>query len=256
MLLFDFLEYLTTPCSQEAGSMGFLTSSLQTQARHRRCWRAWQPHLVETRRFILQEAAACPQKRKAVLFGAGLLHDIPLGALAYRFEEVLLVDVVFLRATRKEAASLKNVRCIEADVTGIMHALSRDPKMPLPHSQSALFLDDPALDFTVSVNLLSQLPVIPKRWLRRENADVETWSRHLQSAHLEYLRKLPGRVALITDTGGMHRDRQRKIVHEWDNLHGLEMPEPASEWEWKIAPAPEADRKLDHFACVAAYTKL
>ena len=254
MLLFDFLEYLTTPCSPEARSMGFLTSSLQTQARHRRCWRAWQPHLLETRRIILQQTAACPQRRKAVLFGAGLLHDIPLGALAWQFDEVVLVDVVFLRATRREAASLKNVRCLEADVTGVMHALFRDPNAPLPRSQPALFLDDPALDFTVSVNLLSQLPVIPKRWLRREDAEVETWARDLQAAHLDYLRRLPGRVTLITDTGGMHRDRTGKIVHAWDNLHGLALPKPDAEWEWKIAPAPEADRKLDHLARVAACT--
>ena len=254
MLLFDFLEYLRTPCSPQARSMGFLTSSLQTQARYRRCRRAWESHVAETQRVILQEAGSCSRKHKVALLGAGLLHDIPLLALSSMFEEVLLVDVVFLRATRKEVAKLKNVRCLEADVTGIIHTLSRDPKAPLPRSQPTLFFDDPTLDFTISVNLLSQLPVIPKRYLRREGTDVETWAHDLQAAHLAYLRQLPGRVTIITDTGGMHRDRTGTIVSEWDNLHGLAMPRPDAEWEWKIAPAPEADRKLDHIFRVAAYT--
>ena len=257
MLLFDLLEYARTPCSREAREMGFLTASLQTQARCRRCYRAWDPHVVETRRIIFQEAEACPQKRKVVILGAGIVHDVPVVALAAMFDEVVLVDMVFLRATRKEVAGLKNVRCVEADVTGILHALSRDPAAPLPRSQPALFLDDPAVDFTLSVNLLSQLPVIPKRYLRREeSAGLNEWSRHLQAAHLDYLRALPGRVTLISDTGGMHRDRSGKIVHEWDNLHGLAMPKPDAEWKWKIAPAPEADRKLDHVFRVGAWFDL
>ena len=254
MLLFDFIEYLTTPCSKQARSMGYLTSSLQTQARYRRCWRAWDSHVVETRRLILQIAGECPQKRKLVVMGAGLIHDVPVFALSTLFEEVILVDMVFLRATRREVSGIKNVRLIDADVTETIHALSRDPGAPLPRSQPALFLNEPTIDLAISVNLLSQLPVIPKRFLRRQDGpEVEEWSRQLQAAHLDYLRRLPGRKMLITDTGGMHRDRNGKTVFEWDNLHGLALPKPDAEWEWKIAPAPEADRKLDHVFRVAAY---
>ena len=255
MLLVDFLEYLTTPCSWRARSMGFLTSSLQVQARYRRCRRAWEPHLAQTRRVILQAAGSRPRQRKAVILGAGLLHDIPLRELSTIFREVVLVDIVFPWSSRITARRFQNVRCLAADVTETIHALSRDPAVPLPRSQPARFLDDPALDFTVSVNLLSQLPVIPKRYLRRdESADVKAWAHQLQAAHLDYLRQLPGQVTIITDTGGMHRDGSGAIVHEWDNLHGLALPKPDAEWEWKIAPAPEADRKLDHVVRVAAYS--
>ena len=234
--------------------MGFLASSLQVQARYRRCRRAWEPHLAETRRVIL-EGANCPQKRRAVILGAGLLHDIPLRELSAMFAEVILVDIVFPWSSRIAARRFQNVRCLEADVTETMHALSREPAAPLPRSQPARFLDDPALDFTVSVNLLSQLPVIPKRYLRRgESAEVEAWAHHLQAAHLHYLRGLRGRVTVITDTGGMHRDRSGVIVERWDNLHGLALPAPHAEWEWNLAPAPEADPHLDHIVRVAAYS--
>lgn len=251
MLLVDALEYLTTPCSWRARSIGFLASSLQVQARFRRCREAWEPHLARTRSVILESASACPQRRTAVIMGAGLLHDIPLRELSATFQEVILVDIVFPWASRLTARRFENVRCVSADVTETTHALSR--RGPLPHSQPQLFRHEKELDFTVSVNLLSQLPVIPKRFLRREGADVEAWARQLQTAHLEYLRALPGRVSLITDTGGFHRDRTGAIVHEWDNLHGLTLPPPDVNWEWDLAPAPEADRELDHVARVAAY---
>ena len=255
MLLLDFLEYLTTPCSWRTRSMGFLTSSLQVQARYRRCRRAWEPHLAETRRAILEGASSCAQKRKAVILGAGLLHDIPLRELSATFREVILVDIVFPWSSRITARSFQNVRCLEADVTATTRALSRDPTVPLPRSQPTRFLDDPSLDFTASVNLLSQLPVIPRRYLRREeSAELDAWSHHLQAAHLDYLRKLPGRVTVITDTGGIHRDRRGATMQEWDNLHGLAMPAPTCEWEWNLAPAPEVDPNLDHVVRVAVYS--
>lgn len=255
MLLADLFQYLTTPCSRRARALGFLASSLQVQARYRRCRHAWEPHLAQTRRVILDAASECPQTRRAVIFGAGLLHDIPLRELAAMFREVVLVDIVFPWPSRVSARRFKNVRLLDADVTKTIHALSRSPSAPLPFSQPQLFVDDDALDFTASVNLLSQLPVIPKRYLRRgDSAVVETWARHLQAAHLDYLNRLPGRALIITDTGGMHRDRGGAIVHQWDNLHGLTLPPPDAEWLWTLAPAPEADRVLDHVVRVAAYS--
>lgn len=235
--------------------MGFLASSLQVQARFRRCRRAWEPHLAATRSAILRAADGCAERRTALILGAGLLHDIPLRELSATFREVILSDIVFPWSSRVAAARFKNVHCIQADVTETIHGLSRDPRVPLPRSQPTRFLGEPALDFTVSVNLLSQLPVIPKRYLRRGDcAEVEAWSHHIQAAHLDYLRQLPGRVAIITDTGGMQRDSSGAIVERWDNLHGLELPAPDATWEWNLAPAPEADPHLDHLVRVAVFS--
>ncbi len=259
-MLLDLLGYLLTPCSWQARSMGFLTSTLQVQARYRRCRHAWEPHLAMTRRLILEAAHACPQRRKLVIFGAGLLHDIPLRELAGMFREVTLVDLVFPWSSRLSAARFRNVRCLAADVTATIHNLApaaRDPTRPLPVSEPSRFLQEAALDLTVSVNLLTQLPVIPRRYLERVPRDepsLDAWSRHLQSAHLDYLRRLPGRKVLITDTGGLRRDRTGTIIEQWDNLHGLELPPADLTWEWNLAPAPEADPDLDHLVAVAGYS--
>ncbi len=253
MLLLDLLEYAATPCSWRVRSMGFLSSSLQVQARYRRCRRAWESHLVRTRRVILEAAACAPSRRKAVILGAGLLHDIPLRELSAMFREVVLVDIVFPWSSRLAARRFPNVRCLPADVTETIHAL--DPAQPLPRSEPTLFLDDAALDFTVSVNLLSQLPVIPLRRIGESHGEAERagWARQLQQAHLGYLRRLPGHTALITDTTGLHRDLAGAVVHEWDNLHGLVLPPPSETWEWALAPAPEAFPDVDHLVRIAAY---
>lgn len=259
-MLLDLLGYLITPCSWQARSMGFLTSTLQVQARYRRCRQAWEPHLAQTRQVILEAARACPQRRTAVILGAGLLHDIPLRDLAGIFREVILVDLVFPWSSRLSAARFRNVRCCPADVTATIHALARaarDPTLPLPVSEPSLLLREATLDLTVSVNLLTQLPVIPRRYLERVPRDepaLEAWSRHLQSAHLDYLRRLSGRQVLITDTGGLRRDHTGTIIEQWDNLHGLELPPADRTWEWNLAPAPEADPDLDHLVAVAGYS--
>jgi hypothetical protein len=258
-MLLDLLEYVVTPCSWRARSVGFLTSSLQVQARHRRCRRAWAPHLVRTRGVILEAAARCTEKRLAVILGAGLLHDIPLRELSEMFREVVLVDVVFPWASRIRAARFQNVRCLAAEVTETAHALplaARDLRAPLPTSKPTLFLAEPSLDLTVSVNLLSQLPFIPTSYLRKRGFSEEAlrvWSRHLQDAHLAWLRQLPGHIALITDIGGQHRDHAGTVLESWDNLHGLELPTGGERWEWQIAPAPEVDRNYDRVVEVAAY---
>lgn len=260
-MLLDLLEYALTPCSGPARALGFLKSSLQVQARFRRCHRAWEPHLARTRRVILEAAERCPQRRLAVILGAGLLHDVPLRELSEMFREVVLVDIVFPWASRVKVRRFPNVRLLAADVTATMDALpqaARDPAVPLPESKPMRFLDEPGLDLTVSVNLLSQLPFIPTSYLRHsrrpvDDAALACWSRHLQDAHLDYLRRLHGHVALITDTGGRHRDRSGVVRKEWDNLHGLTLPEGGERWEWELAPAPEADPHHDHVVNVIAY---
>ena len=73
----------------------------------------------------------------------------------------------------------------------------------MPRTEPSLFLDDPEVDLVVSLNLLSQLPCLPERYLLRAGAhppeEVLAYCRDLVQAHLEYLRRLPGVVALITD---------------------------------------------------------
>jgi len=247
-----------SPCTKTGRSMGFLSSSLRVRARFRRCKGAWSPHIHETRRVILEAANRCASRRKVVLLGAGLLHDIPLRELSGLFEEVVLVDIVHPWLSRVSARRFGNVKQVSADVTGVMEQLppiAAQPEVDLPVSHPVLFVDDPRLDLAISVNLLSQLPHVPGKYLngRRDETILDAFLKHLVEAHLDYLRRLPGHTALITDIAMRRTKRGDPRIEEWDPLHGVELPSPDYTWEWHLAPDPEIARGVDLYTTVAAY---
>ena len=181
--------------------MGFLTSSIQVRARYARCAAHWEPHLLSTKAAILSAAALARGRRVALLFGAGLLHDVPLRELSEMFEEVVLVDVVHTLRARFIASRFSNVRLCTLDVTGVaalLPKLGRDRSQSLPRSVPTAFLDEERLDLSVSVNLLSQLAWVPGRYLKGRGPEVEVsdWRRHLLEAHLQYLFNLKVKCVL------------------------------------------------------------
>ncbi len=215
------------------------------------------------------------RRRKALLFGAGLLHDIPLRELSALFDEVLLADMVHTWPCRVSAARFRNVRLVEMDVTGVVSdlAVARfSPGGVLPVSSPDCFVSDLDLDFTASVNLLSQLAWAPGHFLSsfRLESELQTLKEQLVRAHLAYLARLPGHTTLITDTTWRTRpakkagkvqgcppnaDLAEGVVEgqSWDVIGGVTLPPPELAWDWEIAPAPERSPEMDFIARVHAY---
>jgi hypothetical protein len=234
--------------------MGFLTDVRGIQRRYRRVRDQWAEHLNKSRSVILRGARRAEERRKAVVLGGGLLYDVPLAELAGMFREVILVDLVHPWSVRREIRHLQNVRRVAADVTGTIAAAYRvawDGHLPLPRSEPTLFLDDPEVDFTASVNLLSQLPCMPMAYLTREGAhpkeEIDEYARDLIRAHIVYLDRLPGRVALVTDFERLKITLLGKTVEVRDLFFGVRLPRWGEEWEWKLAPCPEADRSHHYY---------
>ena len=260
-MILELLEYCLTPCSWSARSLGFLKSSIQVRARYNRCRDQWRGHLEKTREFVLSAARLASRRRTAVVFGAGLLHDIPLAELSQMFEKVVLVDIVHTWPCRWRAIQFSNVELLETDVTGVAAAIAaarRTPSRPLPVSRPMEFVDDRAVDFAVSVNLLSQLPWVPGHFLgdSRSDEEISALKSQLIHAHLDYLRRLPGHTALVTDATWSSVPcsvGDCRAVEVWDVLSGAALPEPFQSWEWRIAPAPERSRELNYVAHVQAY---
>src|SRR5262249_16331145 len=138
-----------------------------------RCWESWRPHLERSKAIIRAAMAQCEQRRKVVILGSGMLYDVPIPELAAAFREVMLVDIVHPPKNASPASDLPNLRRVPADVTATAHEVLRMAKLPgtrLPRTEPNLFLDDPEVDLVVSLNLLSQLPVIPTTYLERVGA--------------------------------------------------------------------------------------
>jgi hypothetical protein len=108
-----------------------------------------------------------------------------------------------------------------------------------------LFLDDGDVDLVVSLNLLSQLPVIPADFLQKigvhSSESIATFARHLVSAHLAYLQRFPCPVALITDVEKLTLNRSGKLVETSSLLREVPLPFEGESWTWHLAPRPEAD---------------
>lgn len=238
----------------------FDQASLDVEARYKRCAAHWEPHLERTRAVILRAARMATNRRKAIVFGAGLLHDIPLAELSDLFEEVVLVDVVHSRSCQTRSALFTNVHRVQADVTGTASHLveARKTRAPLQKIEPILFAEDAGVDFTVSVNLLSQLGCAPAAFLASSHTphEIRVFQRHLVESHLQYLRRCAGHSALITDVAwsslplnraGAAPKKRREVLHQ------VPLPEPAEAWDWLIAPAPESDPHHDVVAHVAAY---
>jgi hypothetical protein len=144
--------------------MGYLYELVGIKSRFGRCRTAWTPHLQRTRSVIRRAAERCPQRRKAVVLGSGLLLDVPLDDLARDFREVVLVDLIHPLRTRWRRRRFANVTLLRADVSGVAEQVYRMAKVSsanLPRVEPSLFVGDDRVDLVVSVNLISQLPHVP-----------------------------------------------------------------------------------------------
>lgn len=252
--MFEFVRQFLTPCPRAIKAMGFPAEISGIEGRYRRCREHWAEHVERTRSVVLRGAERAEQRRKAIILGGGLLHDVPIEPLSKMFREVILVDVIHPSASRRATSHLPNVTRIEADVTDTLSEAYRvawDVDKELPRREPTLFLDDPEVDFTASVNLLSQLPCMPTTYLNRQGAHpqhkVDEYARELIRAHFGYLKRQRGKVTLVTDLERLKINLMGQVVERRDLLLGIPWPTRGEEWEWKLAPCPEADKSHHYY---------
>ena len=249
-MLAELAEYLLTPCPGPARKLGYLREAVAIRARFNRQREAWSGHLENCRAVILEAAKACPSRGMALVLGSGALLDIPVEELSSLFERVVLVDLVHPLTARLRIRGLRNVSLGTADLTGTVAEAARG-RMPTPTPPGSCL--DRKWDFTVSANILSQLPLLPVKRLEATGAyaaqELDTLSGSIQARHLAWLDNLAGAVCLITDTAWIDG------VRETDPLPGIELPHPVRTWTWRIAPRPEVHPDRDVTHTVSAFVR-
>ncbi len=238
-MLKEWLQYWTTRVRHPAArKLGYVYESIALQARYQRCQAQWAPHYALCRQAI-EEAAQGQQGERILILGSGLLHDIPLAQLSMQFEEVFLLDLVWLRSARRTASRFSNVRCIEHDITESLAALLEGRYQVA----TPVWGVDQRFDVVVSLNVVTQLPLLPARWmLQRQVAevDIDHYGRALMSAHLDYLRRFKhAHVCLIADRRIQERDRTGRQVDGIDPWWGLTPPVADKTWWWEAVPLKE-----------------
>ncbi|MDQ5986217.1 MAG: hypothetical protein CSYNP_01936 [Syntrophus sp. SKADARSKE-3] len=257
----EFFTFLTTPCPRPLRAMGYLYEAAAISGRYGRHQATWEPHLDRSRRCIIKAASACVQRRKAVVFGSGLLLDCPVAELAHLFREVVFVDIIHIRRALRQGVRYDNVRFAEADVTGIVHDLYKNVsagRTALPEPLVFLPEVDKETDFVVSLNLMAQLPVLPVRYVSDrlgglDDQAIENWSCRIAAAHYQALAKFNAKVLLITDNAYRIHDRKGTLVEEGPTMPGLTLPEPHERWSWPIAPLGEQSRRFTRTLLVGAW---
>ncbi|HEX6957449.1 MAG TPA: hypothetical protein VF194_05630 [Ferrovibrio sp.] len=246
-MLAELLVWAGVAASPSARRLGYARSAVSLWSRRRRCAAAWREHEINSRRFVLDFAESCRHRDSLWLLGAGLLADIPLAELSAMFRHVLVFDIALLAQARRKIRRFGNVELRLADITGIVAPLAEwraGMPLPIPSDEALRDLDPVPPDGIVSLNILSQLPLLPIDYLRRRNVPqqaAEDFGRQIIRAHLDGLASLSCPVALVSDALRIWRNKAGEPVMDESALLGMRLPSPVKEWNWLLAPRGEID---------------
>ena len=237
----ELIAWARLDCLPAAQRLGLRREAAALAVRHRRLRTHWADHIAQTRAALLasarRSAAAPDAPRRAWIMGAGLLQDVPLRELLDLFETIDLVDVCFGPAARAAVRRHPDqVRCVRQDVSGVLDDLSRDPRRAAPVM--------PADAWCASVNLLSQLPLLPCAALLDRgaaDAEVERYGRAMQRAHVDALGQVP-HACLIIEYAQTRADAPDEVLQPGlpDRLFSDGWT-AGSRWHWPLNPEGEAD---------------
>jgi hypothetical protein len=238
----ELIAWTRLDCLPAAQRLGLRREAAALAVRHRRLRTHWSDHIAQTRAALLasaRRAAAVPDApRRAWIMGAGLLRDVPLPELLGLFDQIDLVDVCFGPAARAaERNHPGRVRCARQDVSGVLEDLSRDPRRAVPAM--------PADAWCASVNLLSQLPLLPCAALLdrgKADAEVERYGSAIQQAHVDALGQV-AHACLIIEYAQTRPDAPDEVLLPGlpDRLFSAGWA-TGSRWHWPLNPEGETDQ--------------
>lgn len=241
--------------------MGYISEIIAMKRRYERNRPYWQLHLEHTRRFILSAAEKCERRRRTVILGAGLLLDVPLDELSRMFREVVLLDIVFLPEVRSQVKRYANIKLVQHDVTnmaGKLHENIQHGRPELPESAPSAPEIDEDTGLVVSLNMLSQLWVVPRAYVLRKlpclDADqIDDWCSQIVESHYAFLQSMSCPVCFVADHEVIKRDREERIVSRGSTITGLVLPEPDASWTWDIVPINEDRQYVSKQLIVGAW---
>jgi ethanolamine utilization microcompartment shell protein EutS len=254
-MLPELVLQFITPAPRPLRRMGLVKDSVGLWSRGARRRSDWRPHEERCRRVVRRAVAGLSRRRTAVVLGSGLLRDVPLSDLVAAFARVVLVDAVHLPMVRLQVARRPAVSLVTRDLTGLSGWLSgeadgrQDPLADL--------VADPEVDFVLSANVLSQLPLGVETFLEKHPGRARALPADLADRsvgwHLADLARFAGHVCLLTDVEMREEDQAGRVTDRLDLTRGHPLPAPDESWDWPVAPFGELERDLRYVHRVHAY---
>jgi hypothetical protein len=249
-LLLEILRSLRVDALPAARRLGLVHEHAAILGRFSRCGTAWQPHLRRCHETILEAAARCSRRGRALVIGAGDALDVPVKDLVLQFDQVVLADVVISPVLRKLRRRFPDqVVCALWDATGALDRIAAQRKTLSAEGLLEIFrtaVPPPppggAPDFVVSANCLSQLGLVPSSsLLEAESAPrlIPDCAAAAAQTHLRWLGELDAVRVLLADCARIETDRHGAELSRENVLQELPLRAPDRTWRWEIAPIPE-----------------
>jgi len=202
----------------------------------------WDSHLDKCRRYILR-AIDNIKPGKVTVLGSGWLLELPVAEIVEKTGKVELVDIIHPPDVVKQAGAIENVELIESDVTGglienVWKKINAYPFFRKADNLEGILipeykpLSDPGL--IISLNLITQLEVLPVRYLKKKarinEEELYRFRRTIQERHMELLSKY--RSVLITDYEEVITPRSGEKVRIPTLITELPRGTDKEEWTW------------------------
>ncbi|MGL4727688.1 MAG: hypothetical protein ACRCWO_02930 [Bosea sp. (in: a-proteobacteria)] len=255
-MLAEFAIHVFSPGRLAFRRVGLHDKAVALWSRATRCRSAWAAHEANCHEVVRAAMAALPSRRTALVLGSGLCRDFPLDELARSFERVVLVDAVHLWPVRMRLRQYRNVETRSRDLTGAVEWLIGKCEGRI--APLADFQGNEAVDFVLSANCLSQLPLGLDGWIDADAARKARWGEDFADQAIDWhLKDLAGfncPVCLISDVEMVECDASGREVERIDLMRGRwEPPNPDASWEWLVVPQGEAARGHTSIHAVRAW---
>jgi hypothetical protein len=253
--------------SYGARRLGYVYEAAALQSKHRRFRTEWRPHINATRQALLAASADINIRGSVLIVGGGITEDLPITELLAGFECIILVDIVFTSEARCLARRWPGrVVCCYYDVTGVIDWVAKYRCLPRADQRIAFHLPDddmPPICWVASINCLTQLPILPVRWLHQfgiNDHDLEMFFRALIQDHLSWLMDWQVQVCLITEVEEQHFDQNGSLIDSINHRPLLsafqEQAACLSSWNWNLHPPGALSKHYSETRTVEAWSHL
>lgn len=264
-MLKEIIQYLTTDCEKYAKRMGYLKESIAIDQRYERISDSWNPHISNCKSNIANLAKKNNNYNRIAILGSGSLLDIPMNILIDNSKSIDLYDIVHLNKTRRKFKSESSVIFIEQDICSINKKIFETEnisieKLPKPKLAETIAINK--YDLIISANILSQLPLLIEKYLRKRSTLTEKqildYSFQIINSHVNDLKKRSNRFIIITETRRNYFEKNGKLIESEKPLFGVKTPEKylIDSWQWKLAPFGEFHKNIEIISEVNCYSNI
>lgn len=204
----------------------------------------WDSHLENCRKFILR-AVEIYKPEKVSVIGSGWLLDLPLSEMVEKVNTVVLYDIVHPPQVREQVAGFNNVKLEEVDATGGLIAevwaktgagsIFKKPQ-PIDEINIPFFNLPGDSGLVISLNILSQLDVLPLQLIKRKSTlsdkQIHNFRSAVQQNHIDFLRQHP--AVLISDVKEIFTEKSGKVSEYQSVVVNIPAGKLNEKWTWNF----------------------